>query len=192
MRHKILQITPADGWVVRGRLDEFWRDSNLLYPEHLRDSHIVTHDPVVCFALMENADGERLVEPMVSSGDGIVPLCECGSALKSGILRDDRTGWIREQCECLRCTAHPENTVCPVPDDKIFFSRDNFSVRVLSCLRNVDIDTVQQICQMTERDLLRLPNFWRKSLDEVKKALGQYGLKLKPEEKANNQSTPSA
>ena len=182
VRHKILQIIPAEGWVVRGRTDEFWRDVDLPYPEHLRDSHIVTHNPVVCFALMENADGDQFVEAMVPVGCEIVPFCERKSDLNSGILRDNRTGWLQEPCMCMKCEPHPENLARPIPDDNQFFSRKHFSARVLSCFENDEIDTVQKICQMTERDCCRIQNFGRKSLNELKKALDYYGLQLKPGE----------
>ncbi|MBF0460855.1 MAG: hypothetical protein HQL87_05605 [Magnetococcales bacterium] len=179
MRNKILQIIPADGWVVRGRLDLRWRNVDQPHPEHLSDSHIVTHDPVVCFALMEHPDGDNFVEPMVSAGDTVEPLYKMHPDLNTDILRDDRTGWVQEPCECTTCEPRPENFVRPVPDDKEFFSRKHFSTRVLSCLENDEIDTVQKICQMTERDVWRIPNFGRKSVDELKNALSYYGLQLK-------------
>lgn len=190
MKHKIMQIIPADGWVVRRRKDLLWRESGQTHPDHLGDSHIVIHDPVVCFALMMNSDsGNHFVEPMVPSDDTVVPLHELDTDLNTAILRDNRTGWVHEPCKCMNCEPRHENLVRPIPGDKQFFSSNHFSTRVLSCLKNDEIDTVQKICQMTESDFWRIPNFGRKSMDELKKALDHYGLRLRSEQEPSNQST---
>ena len=52
------------------------------------------------------------------------------------------------------------------------------STRTRNSLRNLGIQTVEQLTQLTERDLLRGRNFARKSLDEVKDVLRDIGLKL--------------
>ena len=55
-----------------------------------------------------------------------------------------------------------------------------FSVRTANCLRNEGIYFVGQLIEKTELDLLRTPNFGRRSLNEVKEALARLGLNLKP------------
>ena len=52
------------------------------------------------------------------------------------------------------------------------------SVRCSNCLAASKIEFVKELVEKTENQLLRLRNFGKKSLDEVKKVLDNYGLKL--------------
>jgi Bacterial RNA polymerase, alpha chain C terminal domain len=52
------------------------------------------------------------------------------------------------------------------------------SVRSSNCLRNDGIIYVGELVQRTEEELLRTPNFGRKSLNEIKEVLAQMGLFL--------------
>jgi hypothetical protein len=52
------------------------------------------------------------------------------------------------------------------------------SVRSSNCLRNDGIVYVGDLVQRTETEMLRIPHFGRKSLDEIKEVLGQMGLHL--------------
>jgi DNA-directed RNA polymerase subunit alpha len=52
------------------------------------------------------------------------------------------------------------------------------SVRSANCLRNENIVFVGDLIQKTEADMLRTPNFGRKSLNEIKEVLAQMGLHL--------------
>ena len=53
-----------------------------------------------------------------------------------------------------------------------------FSLRTTLCLRNLDIRTVSELASLTEMELIRSKNFGRKSLKEVKKALGELNVSL--------------
>ena len=52
------------------------------------------------------------------------------------------------------------------------------SVRSANCLKNDNIIYIGDLVQKTETDMLRTPNFGRKSLNEIKEVLGQMGLHL--------------
>jgi DNA-directed RNA polymerase subunit alpha len=52
------------------------------------------------------------------------------------------------------------------------------SVRSANCLRNNKIVTVGDLIQKSEIDLLQLPNFGHRSLNEIKEVLAQRGLRL--------------
>jgi hypothetical protein len=52
----------------------------------------------------------------------------------------------------------------------------DLSIRSANCLRNDDIIYVGDLVQKTEGELLRTPNFGRKSLNEIKAVLAQMGL----------------
>ncbi len=53
-----------------------------------------------------------------------------------------------------------------------------FSVRSANCLKNDNIVYIGDLIQKTESEMLRTPNFGRKSLNEIKEVLAQMGLHL--------------
>jgi DNA-directed RNA polymerase subunit alpha len=52
------------------------------------------------------------------------------------------------------------------------------SVRSANCLKNDNIIYIGDLVQKSETDMLRTPNFGRKSLNEIKEVLGQMSLHL--------------
>ena len=52
------------------------------------------------------------------------------------------------------------------------------SVRSANCLKNDNIIYIGDLVQKTETEMLRTPNFGRKSLNEIKEVLSQMGLAL--------------
>ena len=52
------------------------------------------------------------------------------------------------------------------------------SVRSYNCLKNANIQTIGDLVQKTEAEMLRTKNFGRKSLNEIKEILGSMGLSL--------------
>ncbi|MBM3736191.1 MAG: DNA-directed RNA polymerase subunit alpha [Acidobacteria bacterium] len=50
------------------------------------------------------------------------------------------------------------------------------SVRSYNCLKNANIQTIGDLVQKTEAEMLRTKNFGRKSLNEIKEILGNQGL----------------
>ena len=52
------------------------------------------------------------------------------------------------------------------------------SVRSANCLKNDNIIYIGDLVQKTESEMLRTPNFGRKSLNEIKEVLAQMGLHL--------------
>ena len=52
------------------------------------------------------------------------------------------------------------------------------SVRSANCLKNDNIIYIGDLVQKTEAEMLRTPNFGRKSLNEIKEVLTQMGLSL--------------
>jgi len=53
-----------------------------------------------------------------------------------------------------------------------------FSVRSANCLKNDNIVYIGDLIQKSEGEMLRTPNFGRKSLNEIKEVLAQMGLHL--------------
>jgi DNA-directed RNA polymerase subunit alpha len=50
------------------------------------------------------------------------------------------------------------------------------SVRSYNCLKNANIQTIGDLVQKTEAEMLRTKNFGRKSLNEIKEILSGLGL----------------
>ncbi|GIU95595.1 MAG: DNA-directed RNA polymerase subunit alpha [Gaiellaceae bacterium] len=57
-------------------------------------------------------------------------------------------------------------------------------VRSYNCLKRVGIETIGDLTSKSESELVAIPNFGRKSIEEVREALAQHGLTLKGEELA--------
>ncbi|MCQ2450687.1 MAG: DNA-directed RNA polymerase subunit alpha [Clostridia bacterium] len=58
----------------------------------------------------------------------------------------------------------------------------DLSVRSYNCLKRADINTVQDLINKTEEDMMKVRNLGRKSLDEVIKKLESFGHTLKKED----------
>ena len=55
----------------------------------------------------------------------------------------------------------------------------DLSVRSFNCLKRAGIDTVEDLVNRTEEDMIKVRNLGRKSLDEVIQKLHSLGLDLK-------------
>ncbi len=56
------------------------------------------------------------------------------------------------------------------------------SVRSYNCLKRAGINTVEELCNKTSEDMMKVRNLGRKSLEEVLAKLKELGLQLKPGE----------
>jgi len=50
------------------------------------------------------------------------------------------------------------------------------SVRSYNCLKNANIQTIRELVQKSENEMLKTKNFGRKSLNEIKEILREMGL----------------
>ena len=58
----------------------------------------------------------------------------------------------------------------------------DLSVRSFNCLKRAGIDTVEDLINRTEEDMIKVRNLGRKSLEEVIQKLSSLGLALKKDE----------
>ena len=56
------------------------------------------------------------------------------------------------------------------------------SVRSYNCLKRAGINTVEELCNKTPEDMMKVRNLGRKSLEEVLAKLKELGLSLNPSE----------
>jgi DNA-directed RNA polymerase subunit alpha len=55
-------------------------------------------------------------------------------------------------------------------------------VRSYNCLKRVGIETIGDLVVKTENELAAIPNFGKKSVEEVKETLAAHGLTLRGDE----------
>ena len=99
-------------------------------------------------------------------------------AIASRILQDQLQLFINFE--------EPQAVKADVIADDIPFNRNQLrkvdelelSVRSANCLKNDNIIYIGDLVQKTEAEMLRTPNFGRKSLNEIKEVLAQMGLHL--------------
>ena len=99
-------------------------------------------------------------------------------AFSARILQDQLQVFINFQ--------EPEADEAEDEQDELPFSRHllrkveelELSVRSANCLKNDNIVYIGDLVQKSESDMLRTPNFGRKSLNEIKEVLGEMGLHL--------------
>lgn len=75
----------------------------------------------------------------------------------------------------------PEDTVAELAFNPALLKKVDeleLSVRSANCLKNDNIVYIGDLIQKTEAEMLRTPNFGRKSLNEIKEVLAQMGLHL--------------
>ena len=65
------------------------------------------------------------------------------------------------------------------------------SVRSYNCLKNANIQTIGDLVQGTEAEMLRTKNFGRKSLNEIKEILSNLGLGFGMKFDAQGRLTPA-
>jgi DNA-directed RNA polymerase subunit alpha len=67
------------------------------------------------------------------------------------------------------------------PEEDMLIDDLDLGVRSLNCLKREGIETVGDLIGKTEQELMCIPNFGRKSLDEVRERLEKNNLKLRGE-----------
>ncbi len=62
----------------------------------------------------------------------------------------------------------------------------DLSVRSYNCLKRAGINTVKELTEKTEEDMMKVRNLGKKSLEEVENRMGELGLSLKKKEGENS------
>ena len=120
-------------------------------------------------------DYDKLTMTVETDGS-ITP--EDAVALAARILQDQLSVFINfeEPKKHVEEAAHPElafNAALLKKVDEL-----ELSVRSANCLKNDNIVYIGDLIQKTEAEMLRTPNFGRKSLNEIKEVLASMGLHL--------------
>ncbi len=115
---------------------------------------------------------------MTIETDGSIT-AEDAIALAARILQDQLQLFINfEESKVERKEdAKPELPFSPYLLKKVY-DLDELSVRATNCLKNDNIIYVGDLVQKTEGEMLKTPNFGRKSLNEIKEKLAKIGLRF--------------
>ena len=99
-------------------------------------------------------------------------------ALAARILQDQLQTFINFEEPTVK--TEMESTVEPLFNKNLLRKVDELelSVRSANCLKNDNIIYIGDLVQKSEQEMLRTPNFGRKSLNEIKEVLSQMGLHL--------------
>jgi DNA-directed RNA polymerase subunit alpha len=94
-----------------------------------------------------------------------------------------------EKIEGFGEAAQAASTDGAAPSESLAHGMENFpieelelGVRSYNCLKRVGIETIGDLVTKTENELASIPNFGKKSIEEVKETLQAHGLNLRGEE----------
>jgi DNA-directed RNA polymerase subunit alpha len=123
----------------------------------------------------ESLDKDKLTLTVETNG-AVTP--EDSVAYAARILQDQLSVFVNFEEPSKEKTAEipPELAFNPALLKKV--DELELSVRSANCLKNDNIVYIGDLIQKTEAEMLRTPNFGRKSLNEIKEVLAQMGLHL--------------
>ena len=124
--------------------------------------------------LGQMTDYDKLTLEVWTNG-AISPADAVGQASK--LLKDHMTIFINFE-ELAETTEEPAERAMSQMTEVMNRSVEELelSVRSYNCLKNANIQTISDLVQKTEAEMLRTKNFGRKSLNEIKEILGGLGL----------------
>jgi DNA-directed RNA polymerase subunit alpha len=107
----------------------------------------------------------------------VLPADAVGLAAK--LLKDHMSIFINFEEE-IEAESHSEEGRMQLRNENLNRSVEELelSVRSYNCLKNANIQTIGELVQKTEAEMLKTKNFGRKSLNEIKEILAQMGLSL--------------
>jgi DNA-directed RNA polymerase subunit alpha len=124
--------------------------------------------------LGQMTDYDKLMIEVWTNG-AVAPQDAIGQAAK--LLKDHMSIFINFE-EVQETTEEPVERVAGQMSEVLNRSVEELelSVRSYNCLKNANIQTIGDLVQKTEAEMLRTKNFGRKSLNEIKEILGGLGL----------------
>ncbi|MDR0555656.1 MAG: DNA-directed RNA polymerase subunit alpha [Holosporaceae bacterium] len=121
-------------------------------------------------------DYDKLVLEVETNGS-ISP--EDAVAMSARILQDQFQKFVNFEEEVEEVIEEKEEFLQPFNANLLRKVEDlELSVRSMNCLKNDNIVYIRDLVRKTEGEMLRTPNFGRKSLNEIKEVLSQMGLYL--------------
>lgn len=123
----------------------------------------------------QQTDYDKLIMDVETDGT-IIP--EDALALSARILQEQFAPFINFE-DPIEVKQEKEEDELPIPRNLLRkVSELELSVRAANCLKNDNIIYIGDLVQRTENEMLKTPNFGRKSLNEIKEVLTEMGLGL--------------
>src|ERR1700760_3931228 len=121
-------------------------------------------------------DYDKLTLEVWTNGS-VTPTDAIGLAAK--LLKDHMNIFISFEEE-MEAVTSPEDRKPEIRNENLNRSVEELelSVRSYNCLKNANIQTIGELVQKTEAEMLKTKNFGRKSLNEIKEILSSMGLSL--------------
>jgi DNA-directed RNA polymerase subunit alpha len=115
-------------------------------------------------------------------------------ALAAKLLKDHMNIFINFEEEMETALAAGEDRKPEIRNENLNRSVEELelSVRSYNCLKNANIQTIGELVQKTEAEMLKTKNFGRKSLNEIKEILASMGLGLGMKIDEHGNAIPSA
>jgi DNA-directed RNA polymerase subunit alpha len=127
----------------------------------------------------QRTDFDKLTMEVETNG-AVDPQAAVSTA--AAILRDDLEAIFLGESEERRSEVSIASVAQgPQPEDDMLIDDLDLGVRSLNCLKREGIETVGDLISRSEQELMTIPNFGRKSLDEVRERLEGNNLKLRGE-----------
>jgi len=126
--------------------------------------------------LEQITDYDKLTLEVWTNGS-ITPADSIGLAAK--LLKDHMSIFINFE-EVIEAASSSDDRKPEIKNENLNRSVEELelSVRSYNCLKNANIQTIGELVQKTEAEMLKTKNFGRKSLNEIKEILASMGLSL--------------
>ena len=115
-----------------------------------------------------------------------VPLTELQAQYTEYKKLESDYEWLKKAFETLTAQKAEPGVIIPMAEQAVVLETPlenlDLSVRSYYYLRRAGVKTMRDIAEMTEDKLMKVRNLGRKSLQEIKDKLAEYGLTLKGEE----------
>ena len=126
----------------------------------------------------QRTDFDKLTLEVETNG-AVTP--QTAVTLAATVLRDDLVDIFLADTEDYVPGQSAEVMAGPEPEEDMIIDELELGVRSLNCLKREGIETVGDLIMKSEQELMCIPNFGRKSLDEVRERLEKNNLKLRGE-----------
>ncbi|MGK0288970.1 MAG: DNA-directed RNA polymerase subunit alpha [bacterium] len=125
----------------------------------------------------QRTDFDKLVFEVWTSGS-LTP--DEALSYSAKILKEYYSAFINFDEEAIQPIEEEEEEEKPYENPNLYRSVNELelSVRSINCLQNAKIETIGELVQKTEAEMLKTKNFGRKSLQEIKAILASMGLTL--------------
>lgn len=172
----VLHVRENKGYITSEENQGYELPANTIYLDSNHSPLVRVHYEVQNARVGQQTDYDRLVFELWTNGS-VTP--DDAIAYAAKILKEHLDIFINFDEEAIE--PEPEEPEEPPKLNENLYrsvSELELSVRSINCLQNAKIETIGDLVQKTEAEMLKTKNFGRKSLNEIKAILATMGLSL--------------